>query len=151
MNNVAERFREVRKQLGFTQDDLAKRLLLSRNYIAKIETNAKAPSARVLTALEALIVDRGHTARVEEGAQSYRKAGSRSAAIGLGKGSPSERMLNPKHSPENTPTRQDIEEHVRQYLDMAVEVPGAIAHAYIEITEALPLERLRRRLEQLRS
>lgn len=55
-NSAAERFREVRSRLGFTQQRLADELLLTRNYIAKIESGIQEPSPRALMALESLRV-----------------------------------------------------------------------------------------------
>ncbi|MCX6951170.1 MAG: helix-turn-helix transcriptional regulator [Verrucomicrobia bacterium] len=52
----ANRFKAVREQLGFTQQKLADALLLTRNYIAKIEAGIQAPSPRTVMALETLRV-----------------------------------------------------------------------------------------------
>lgn len=54
--SAAERFREVRSRLGITQQRLADELLLTRNYIAKIESGLQEPSPRALMALESLRV-----------------------------------------------------------------------------------------------
>ena len=53
VNNIAGRFKAVRKLLGLTQQGLADELLMSRNYIAKIEAGIQEPGPRVLVALEA--------------------------------------------------------------------------------------------------
>ena len=55
-NLIAEKFRAVRRELGFTQQQLASQMLMSRNYIAKIEAGIQEPGARVLVALHALRV-----------------------------------------------------------------------------------------------
>ena len=55
-NPTAARFREVRRELGFTQQQLADELLMSRNYIAKIEAGIQEPGPRALVALESLRV-----------------------------------------------------------------------------------------------
>lgn len=55
-HKIGERFREVRRILGLTQQQLAERLFLTRNYVAKIETGAKEPSVRSIRALESLLV-----------------------------------------------------------------------------------------------
>jgi transcriptional regulator with XRE-family HTH domain len=55
-NIIPDRFREIRTLLGgLTQQQLADRLALSRNYIAKIESGKKEPSTRVLRSLEDLL------------------------------------------------------------------------------------------------
>lgn len=56
-NIVGDRFRAVREQLGITQKKLGERLLISRNYVAKIESGAQEPSARIVRDLEGLLVD----------------------------------------------------------------------------------------------
>lgn len=54
--SASNRFRAAREQLGFTQQKLADELLLTRNYIAKIEAGIQEPSARAVMALETLRV-----------------------------------------------------------------------------------------------
>lgn len=44
-----ERIKELRKQLGLTQEEFASRLSLSRNYIAQIEIGTKVPSERTIS------------------------------------------------------------------------------------------------------
>jgi transcriptional regulator with XRE-family HTH domain len=65
VNNSSERFKEVRKALGLTQQELSDKLFLSRNYIAKIEIGIKRPTARVLNSLEALLVHLGNKSNTE--------------------------------------------------------------------------------------
>jgi transcriptional regulator with XRE-family HTH domain len=48
----------------------------------------------------------------------------------------------------NSLNRQQVESYLKEYLDLAEQVPGAIEHAYIELTEALSLDKLRRRLQR---
>ena len=55
VNNSSARFREIRDELDLTQQELAERLLLSRNYIAQIEMGVREPSVRVVGAAEALL------------------------------------------------------------------------------------------------
>jgi transcriptional regulator with XRE-family HTH domain len=60
-NTHSERFREIRKLLGLTQQQLADRLLITRNYVAQIESGfKKEPSARVLRDLELLSIDQAN-------------------------------------------------------------------------------------------
>lgn len=54
-------------------------------------------------------------------------------------------MLQPGfEGPASAPTRADVEAYLKTYLDLAERIPGAVGHAYIEITAALPLDKLRR-------
>lgn len=55
-NSIAAQFRAARQQLGFTQQVLADHLLLTRNYVAKIEAGIQEPSPRTVMALENLRV-----------------------------------------------------------------------------------------------
>lgn len=55
INKTADRFRKVRADLGITQQQMADRLMLSRNFIAKIESGLAEPSARTLSSLESLL------------------------------------------------------------------------------------------------
>ncbi|HSI10388.1 MAG TPA: helix-turn-helix transcriptional regulator [Chthoniobacter sp.] len=57
INNTAARFKEVRALLGLTQQDMANRLHIKRNTIAKIETGSAQPSARTVSSLEALLIE----------------------------------------------------------------------------------------------
>lgn len=57
--------------------------------------------------------------------------------------------LNPRYtSSGKAPTRQQVESYLKAYLDLAQQVPGGIEHAFIEITEALSMEKIRRRLDK---
>lgn len=76
----------------------------------------------------------------------YRKSGSSDSGSRAHDSSLLGEMVQPQYSPQTVPTRHDLEAYLKEYLDLAECVPGAIAHAYIEITEALPLERIRRRM-----
>lgn len=59
-------------------------------------------------------------------------------------------MVQPGFQPPPTPPRRaDLEAYLKAYLDIAQHVPGAVEHAYIELTDALPLDKIRRRAEQL--
>lgn len=42
------RIKELRKYLGYTQDDFAKALMLSRNFITQLESGARSPSERTI-------------------------------------------------------------------------------------------------------
>lgn len=64
-NPIASRFRAVRKELGFTQQQLADELLMSRNYIAKIEAGIQQPGDRVMPALESLRVRLSNNRRAD--------------------------------------------------------------------------------------
>ena len=44
-----QRIKEIRKSTGLTQDEFAKRLNLSRNFIAQIEIGAREPSDRTIS------------------------------------------------------------------------------------------------------
>lgn len=86
---------------------------------------------------------------IHEDHGGYRISGSLEAGK-TGKESPPSRSLLQPHftPPPAIPTRQDVEAYLKEYLDHAERVPGAIAHAYIELTEALPLEKIKRRAER---
>jgi DNA-binding XRE family transcriptional regulator len=43
-----ERIRNIRKELGMTQDEFSAYINLSRNFITQIETGAKKPSDRTI-------------------------------------------------------------------------------------------------------
>ncbi|HEY0966950.1 MAG TPA: hypothetical protein VGD88_06145 [Opitutaceae bacterium] len=59
--------------------------------------------------------------------------------------------INPSFAlPPPAPTRAEIEKYLAAYLDLAEQLPGGIPGAFFEVTEALPIERLRRRLEKLK-
>lgn len=58
----------MRAQLGFTQQKLADELLLTRNYVAKIEAGLQEPSPRAMMALESLRVQLSNTAQPETSA-----------------------------------------------------------------------------------
>jgi len=71
--------------------------------------------------------------RVEEPPGIYRK----SATLGHGP-IPDEkaldsRMLNAAYQPVGQPTRAQIEEHFRRYLDAAERAPGGLGFAWIQI------------------
>lgn len=44
-----ERFKQIRKALGMTQDEFSSKILLSRNFIAQIESGTKTPSDRTVS------------------------------------------------------------------------------------------------------
>jgi transcriptional regulator with XRE-family HTH domain len=50
-NSIGDALRRTRKRASMTQDDLAKRSGLSRNYIAQIETGKKSLTLKALSAL----------------------------------------------------------------------------------------------------
>lgn len=54
-NKFIAHFRSARSELGLTQEGLGQALMLSRNYIAQIETGKREPSIRVCSALDALV------------------------------------------------------------------------------------------------
>lgn len=56
INNTAARFREVRKLLKLTQQQLANQLHIKRNTVAKIESGSAQPSARTVSSLEELLI-----------------------------------------------------------------------------------------------
>lgn len=51
----SETCRSTREALGLTQQELADRLLVSRAYLAQVETGTKIPSARLLAQITALV------------------------------------------------------------------------------------------------
>jgi hypothetical protein len=56
-------------------------------------------------------------------------------------------QLEPHYAPKPPAvSRAQIEDYVRRYLDLAEQVPGGIEHTFIELTEALPIEKMRRRV-----
>ena len=59
------------------------------------------------------------------------------------------RMAHKQRVPINPsyPTRPEIDAFIKSYLDVAEKVPGGLAHAYIELTSALQIEKLKRSLE----
>lgn len=80
--SAAERFREVRSRLGITQQRLADELLLTRNYIAKIESGLQEPSPRALMALESLRVRLVHNSeQLTHTAEAPGMIGSEPSAI----------------------------------------------------------------------
>lgn len=44
-----ERFKQIRKALGMTQDEFSSKISLSRNFIAQIESGTKTPSGRTIS------------------------------------------------------------------------------------------------------
>jgi len=68
----------VRRTLGLTQQQLAERLFLTRNYVAKIETGAKEPSTRSVRALESLLV----SSEYNQGAAGVHEEGNADELIG---------------------------------------------------------------------
>lgn len=44
-----ERFKQIRKALGMTQDEFSSKISLSRNFIAQIESGTKTPSGRTVS------------------------------------------------------------------------------------------------------
>lgn len=44
-----ERFKQIRKALGMTQDEFSSKISLSRNFIAQIESGTKTPSDRTVS------------------------------------------------------------------------------------------------------
>jgi SOS-response transcriptional repressor LexA len=50
-NNIGQRLRALRKKLGITQANIAKRMFFSRNYISWVE-NGRVPSPRFVRAME---------------------------------------------------------------------------------------------------
>lgn len=66
--NLADAFREKRARFRLTQEEMARRLCITRNYLAKIETGKKTPSPRVVRSLETFGVDAEH---VEEAPAPY--------------------------------------------------------------------------------
>ena len=51
MKTLGRVIRDRRKEFGWSQDDLADDLGVTRGYVAKIETDAQIPSVKILNAL----------------------------------------------------------------------------------------------------
>ena len=51
MNNVSERFKAVRKELGFNQQQFANELGISQTHVSAIETGRENPSTSLLKLL----------------------------------------------------------------------------------------------------
>lgn len=142
-NNIAERFRTIRRELDLTQDQLAKRLLISRNYVAKIEAGLQEPAVRLVRDLEALRVDsvnKASTSTIEEGRQQ--KYGERSPPSAPLQGQAPMRINPGFEPPQAHPTRAMVEEYIRRYLDAAEKIPGGIPHAMIELRKHLRIQDL---------
>jgi transcriptional regulator with XRE-family HTH domain len=157
-NKIADRFREVREMLGgITQAQLASRLLISRNYVGKIEAGIQEPSARIIADLERLRMS------VEERMSSiYQQSAAAPTAVGEELSSASSRkaadpatpimqrvQLNPQFAPPpEQPTAQHCQAYLAEYLQRAKQVPGGIAHTFVELQEHFPLSRWQRHQEK---
>jgi transcriptional regulator with XRE-family HTH domain len=65
---VARNLRLLRKQKGFTQEELADRAGINRNYVGQIEREEKSPTVDLLEKIsKALGVDAIHLFRTERG------------------------------------------------------------------------------------
>ena len=118
INKTAQRFREVRSQLGITQQEMANRLFLQRNTIAKIEAGLATPSARTVSAVESLL-----NKSTPEG--SSRSDAVQEAGTVYGR----RMMLDPKHAlPKQEPTEADLRVQIEQVLTAARTVPGGFHH-----------------------
>lgn len=145
MNKVSERFREVRKQLGITQQQLAERLLLTRNYVAKIESGAQEPAARVVRDLESLRVDYENTQStsgvLNEHASHYVHSRSRGP-----RGQPetpigNSPMVDPRHAPRPAPpTKEECMAYLAEFLSRAEHEPGGLGYAWRQLQKYLPLD-----------
>jgi len=141
-NTVPDRFRQIRGQLGLTQQQLADRLFLSRNYIAKIESGVQEPSARVLRDLELLRVDSGNSASLQH---HYRDSGSREAPpVGMVEERTSP-MVDPRFQPRSDPTPQMCFDHFQRFLALAAEQPGGVGYTWHQLQKHFPLDEFEER------
>lgn len=139
---MPDRFREVRRALGLTQQELADKLLLSRNYIAKIESGVQEPAARVLRDLESLRVDSGNLSSTSPEAKAdYRKSGSLGdSPMGkAGERSPP-MMLDPRFQPRAEPTPKMCLEYFQEFLARAEHEPGGVGFTWRLLHKHFPLD-----------
>lgn len=60
MSKTADHVRHIREALGISQEELARRVMVSRNYVSLIESGHKTPSPRLMRAIKELLIP--HTA-----------------------------------------------------------------------------------------
>jgi len=115
VNTAASRFREARELLNLTQQGLADRLLLSRNYIAQIEMGVRDPSLRVLSGLESLL------AKVDPARRppARLKSGGKGGAVVREAQDRYETVASRFTQPRTPATRKDCEAYVQGLLDLA--------------------------------
>jgi transcriptional regulator with XRE-family HTH domain len=56
VSKPADYVRSIREALGISQEELARRVMVSRNYVSLIESGHKTPSPRLMSAIKALII-----------------------------------------------------------------------------------------------
>lgn len=123
-HKISDRFREVRKQLGLTQEQLASQLFLTRNYIAKIESDAQEPSARVVRDLESLRVAFENKVstmyEVQETRGPYVEKRNQSSGKTPSVTSSIPRMIDPRHAAPGQPSgRRECEAYFAQVMAAA--------------------------------
>lgn len=145
-NKVSERFREVRRTMGLTQQQMADRLFLTRNYIAKIESGFQEPAARVIRDLEALRVDAGNTSSTTRGKLAdYRNSGSSDASLPAMVEERSASMLDPRFQPRAEPTPEMCIAHLQSFLASAVQQPGGVGYTWHQLQKHFPLDEFERK------
>jgi transcriptional regulator with XRE-family HTH domain len=145
-----------------TAAQLAKELRITPEWLSKISNRRAEGSADIALRLDAflrrtgiepdsILLSESNSTIAEEGSvqSDFRKTGNQGAPVPSGLHDRKSVMVQPGFQPPPAaPKRPDVESYLKQYLDLAERVPGAVEHAYIELTEALPLEKLRRRAEK---
>lgn len=129
INKYAARFRQVREELDLTQQQLAERLLLTRNFIAKIESGVAEPSARTLSNLETLLHQA--TRFVDDPA------------------APGVISLREDPSPydpgrRDGPTEEQLLAQFMKTLEAARQVPGGLAYVWSQLKIHLSPEQIER-------
>lgn len=152
-STLRERLAFAQKEFGLTAAQLAKELRITPEWLSKIANDRAVGSPDIGLRLEAFIRAKGIEPASFFSADSvqsdYRKSGSSVAGAGGAGAASTSRMVQPGFQPPRAvPTRTDVEAYLKEYLDLAERVPGAVQNAYFEITEALSLEKIRRRAEQ---
>lgn len=136
INKYAARFQEVRKKLDLTQQALADRLLLSRNFIAKIESGAAEPSARTLSSLEALLNEStrpSHRPRFgEQGAGVICSLHEEQSPYYAGAALPA------------APTEQEVTDYFLVALGEARQIPGGVGYVSMILKMHLNPEQIKK-------
>jgi transcriptional regulator with XRE-family HTH domain len=119
--NFPELITRIRQITGWTQSDIAQRALVDRSYISQIESGKKEPSRRLGEKIMILAMQAGVELSQEDVTeytglvQEYR---------------PLYDQTRPKKIIPDTIGRDEIEEHLRNYLDVAEQVPGGLGYAW---------------------
>ena len=147
-HTLPERLLALRGSLKLDQEQMGKLLGVTREWVSRLETGKGTFSELVVLKIDQMERENsGHFAKVDESPADNIMPGRRGEPPS---GARPPMRINPPHAlPPDAPTRADIEKYLAAYLDLAAQIPGGIPNAYFEITEALPIEKLQKRLEKL--